>query len=458
MGCHMIFDVDQAIDTAMSSYVSENTGRDSESLESGLRSSESSPENPKRLNSPDQPAPRDQTNSNRSTNQLRRSDLLDDRSKSAIGSGLESRGDDVSKPAASYWQRIEQEVQNDREKILNRLDPQSSSIHQTNGPVQLGGDSADRIEVNSQVIQIVDSPTSKEYKSLDTSAALIQPPIMSFTPLVPLTGTDAFQGLSGRDQRQSEITWRDSLEATVSHLEEELNSQQIGLAEAERLKNFLVVLQSLDEEGSLVDWVTRFQDFKSSLPKHHFEAFTGVLSAGDGQPIDSCQLISRLKEAINEVSHSADLKIKNVAICTEVEGFGKVKKFSNLQFRPGDEILVYCEIENFTEEKSVEVSQVSSGKSDAPQTHVCRFDAQVQFLNADGETDHVTSFADIRDNCQTSRTDFYMFFRIQIPNLPPGSHLIQVRLNDKVGHKNAALPHPVAIVVKKPETFQAKQQ
>ena len=248
------------------------------------------------------------------------------------------------------------------------------------------------------------------------------PPSKDIVPETTETASDA------------DITWKDSLAATIEHLREELESQQVPSKDPQ-LNQCLKILSSVEKDPSFVSLVGKLELLKGSLPRHQYEAIRKIIQATDDK---NPNLMVELNRAVREVASSAELEINNPQLCLEVEGFGKFKKTPSPHFSPGDEVLLYCELNNFSEE----TSEQGHAKS-----RTCRFDAQVEFLDASGETNVVKSFANIQDHCQSERTDFYLFFRLQIPKLEAGQHKIQLRFTDLVGRKKATLDSPLEITV-----------
>lgn len=241
--------------------------------------------------------------------------------------------------------------------------------------------------------------------------------------------------VSGGVNEDRGINWRDSLEAAGDHLREELKSGQIGKADATQLNVLLEILDSIDGDNrSLVNLVSKMKELKESLPPHHYNALRTVIAKTKGEASSGQQLDDLFRQALDVVSETSDLGIKKAAICNEVNGFGKFNQFESNQFRPGDEFLLYCEIENF----STEDIEGAEGT-----VHQCEFKAQVEYINSKGETDHVQSLAKITDQSKSDRRDFYILFRIRIPDLAAGDHSLQVQIQDKVGRKSARLDHPI---------------
>lgn len=299
-------------------------------------------------------------------------------------------------------------------------------------PVQLDGRRADRVQ--QQLRTIYD--TINRY-DLPKPNPLLQPLIQRPVFSAP-SGTNDSEKTPIDIDPDSAITWKDSLEATIEHLKDELGSLDPRSQDAVDLTHYLNVLDSLGSNQSFVDLASRLEELRSELPPHQFQAIEHLIN-GSGKAGSS--LIAQLKTAVNQVAKTANLQLVNAAFCTQVDGFGDYVPFEQNRFRPDDEVLLYCELENFSQEP---VNDPHSAG------YRCRFDAQLEFLNADGSFDFVKSYTDIKDVCRNQREDFYLFFRFRIPRLKTGMHRLQIRITDKVGRKNATLANPITFEVAEP--------
>lgn len=281
-------------------------------------------------------------------------------------------------------------------------------------------------QINSQ------DPIPQKYQPLPP---LIQRPVIYDESIVKAHGESNELG-NQPNAPQSDISWKDSLEATIAHLEEELKSLSGPTDESENLQKCLQILNSVDNDRGFVDMVNHLKSLQESLPKPQYDALRKIIEA-TGQ--NQSSLLEQLRAAMDRVAPTANLRIQNATFCTAVNGFGKVDRFDEDRFAIDDEVLVYCELDNFAEEKATGSSNVA--------THRCRLDAQVEFINDSGETLFVESFADITDESESDRKDFYLFFRFRIPKLPIGTNRVQIRFHDKIGRKNATLESPLVFTV-----------
>ncbi|MEC9094924.1 MAG: hypothetical protein VX438_19605 [Planctomycetota bacterium] len=411
LGCNTIFNPDPAISTALQAYLPESNEPDGE-------------------------------------RQFTKSVNPGEGVKVRLGTSTALPTNNSSKPSAklSSWQKIEKELSTsasladpDRISQTNSIAKQqhrrSISDPASEAPQQHPPAKLIRIYSNQQ------QPFQKPSAPIPTFP-LIQRPIIYNQSIVE-QAIEAEQEFNPEAHRQSDISWKDSLEATIAHLHEELKSLNKDSAEAKKLEKSLNILKSVESDSSFVNLVDKLDLLDSALPPHQFNALKKVIEQTDE---DQSNLISQLRNAVQTVSQSAALKINNADFCTEVSGFGKFKKFDSQCFNAGDEVLLYCELENFSEDVHSNL--------DNETVHTSRFDAQIEFIGKTDETNYVKSFADITDQCQTNRKDYYLFFRFQIPNLEPGHHRLQIRIKDKIGQKNATLAKPIPFEVVRQEIKQ----
>jgi len=470
-GCTSIFNPDSAIDAAIAGYSSDQPSfsiddessvgkRDDQRNLNGARLTERS------LNvsagNPEFPRTQASTDS-RDVDRLQVKERVGNRNASPPP----KTQDKHEAVLQSSWDKIEQSVLSipdpDPKSAFQSLPYQFSSRSDvlSNAPVQGYGPEqksnsrgvVKETDDSSQLIQIYDRESVADKKELDNQQSpksylpLIQRSVVSDVKIPGIAfdrifETDASISQSAKRSTDTKgVNWRDSLEAAGEHLREELKSGQIGEGDAKNLTVFLEILDSIDGDNrSLVSLVGKIKDLKASLPPHHYDALRTVISQTKIDGSSGQQLDDLFRQALDVVSETSDLGIKKAAICNEVTGFGKFKQFENNRFRPGDEVLIYCEIENFSTENI---------DGEDGEVHQCEFNAQIQFVNDKGETDHVQSLAKITDQSKSNRRDFYILFQIRIPDLENGDHSLQVQIQDKVGHKTARLDQPIRFQIAK---------
>ncbi len=119
-----------------------------------------------------------------------------------------------------------------------------------------------------------------------------------------------------------------------------------------------------------------------------------------------------------EEPKARSLSVMNLAFCTEVESFGVVTKFPRYEFRPNQQVLLYCELENF----------LSSRVADGYQTQL---QGKYTILNEQGSVAFESALPKDTDLCAHKRRDFYCTYLLHIPkNLRPGQYRLRLQIED----------------------------
>lgn len=135
----------------------------------------------------------------------------------------------------------------------------------------------------------------------------------------------------------------------------------------------------------------------------------------------------QLRSATRHLTIFGDLNFRRLDICSRIFSFGRVEAFPSNDFDPGQPILLYTELENF----STEITARGAYRTN--------FDAQLQILHDNSnEPIETIDLADISDESTSERTDYFQSFELTVPShLATGSYQIRVRLRDRIGRKSA---------------------
>lgn len=158
------------------------------------------------------------------------------------------------------------------------------------------------------------------------------------------------------------------------------------------------------------------------------ETLRGLQDATDenGNPSVSRRMAQALKShraAAIRLSDIANLEVLNLAFCTEVDSFGVVTRFPRYEFRADQEVLLYCELENF-------VSHPVRGGFET------RLQGNYEIVDDQGRriTDQV--LPEDSDVCANRRRDFYIAYRLHMPQgVEPGDYQLRLVIEDMHGRK-----------------------
>ena len=125
-----------------------------------------------------------------------------------------------------------------------------------------------------------------------------------------------------------------------------------------------------------------------------------------------------LREAAGRLGELASPVVRNLAFCKEVTSFGVFKKFPKYEFKPGEEALLYCEIENLKAEST------DRGYHTSVKSHY-------QILDSRGERVAEQEFPASDDYCSSQRRDFFIPYFIWIPKrINDGAYTLQLTVED----------------------------
>ena len=135
--------------------------------------------------------------------------------------------------------------------------------------------------------------------------------------------------------------------------------------------------------------------------------------------------LSQMRAAILSLQGNAHLAIDRATFCTDIESFGNYTRFEKDEFTPGQEVLVYAELENFQSERTTDGKYRTLLKSSVRLVQDGRVIDEVQY-NATEDLSH------------SRRQDFMQGFRYQLPQrLTPGNYSLQLTIEDQLSSKSA---------------------
>ncbi|HZZ71776.1 MAG TPA: hypothetical protein VFE24_05955 [Pirellulales bacterium] len=130
-----------------------------------------------------------------------------------------------------------------------------------------------------------------------------------------------------------------------------------------------------------------------------------------------------LREASNRLAELAPLQVHNPNFCTEVQSYGVYKKFDKYDFKPGQEVLLYAEVENFVAEQT-------------PRGFHTALKTSYQIIDSRGNRVADQEFPLTEEYCQNIRRDFFVRYFIYVPKqIYNGQYTLQLSIEDTTGHK-----------------------
>ena len=127
------------------------------------------------------------------------------------------------------------------------------------------------------------------------------------------------------------------------------------------------------------------------------------------------------------------LAVQNACFASRVQGWGLVERFPTDRFRPGQEVIVYFELDNLSSEA-------------APAGHTTCIDAELRLMAADGTLVKAWSFEPIAETCRLPRHDYFARYVVTIPAAAPvGDGRLELVVTDALAGNSATAAVPLEI-------------
>ncbi len=128
--------------------------------------------------------------------------------------------------------------------------------------------------------------------------------------------------------------------------------------------------------------------------------------------------LQNLRRANEFLATVSNLEVRNAVFCTGVDSYGRYTEVAKNEFRAGQEVLLYVEVDNFSAEQlkngHYETALVGSYEiRDVARQKVDEYEFVVE-----------------KDVSRNRRRDFFIPYRVYIPNLKPGPYTLRLTVQD----------------------------
>ncbi len=222
-------------------------------------------------------------------------------------------------------------------------------------------------------------------------------------------------------------TWNSSLGEAIQKLEEEIKNNRIGdenlrLSQEMTLRFLYLANRKLE---NAVRPVEGLDDNEQEYLRYQLQALFEA-SNPDAMPVRSRRwslVMNSQRKATNKLAAASNLEVRSAAFCSDVQNYGVITKFPKYVFKPDQEVLLYCELEN------VFAQEVKNG-----------FETQLQgtyeIIDANGRrvTDQLLPME--KEICQNHRRDYFIIYKIFVPpQLESGQYQMRVTIEDMKAKK-----------------------
>jgi hypothetical protein len=125
--------------------------------------------------------------------------------------------------------------------------------------------------------------------------------------------------------------------------------------------------------------------------------------------------------------------VKNACFASRVRAWGVVDRFDTSQFQPGQELIVYFELDELASRQSAE-------------GHTTRIDTVLKLIDADGRRVHDWTFEPLEETCGSHRRDYFARYLVALPaTMPAGPCRLEVLVTDTIAGRTAQASLPLEV-------------
>ncbi len=133
--------------------------------------------------------------------------------------------------------------------------------------------------------------------------------------------------------------------------------------------------------------------------------------------------LASLRKSLSHLAAASNLEVHNATFCSKVDGFGVIEKFPQYHFRHEQEVLLYCELDNFVAEKVTDGFET-------------KLQGSYEIVNADGRRVADQTLPTDSHVCRNQRRDYFIAYRLYMPSeISPGKHTLKLTIEDLKGKK-----------------------
>jgi len=126
-----------------------------------------------------------------------------------------------------------------------------------------------------------------------------------------------------------------------------------------------------------------------------------------------------------ESAPASAFAVQNACFASRVRAWGVVDRFETAQFQPGQELIVYFELDQLASRESNE-------------GHTTRIDTVLRLVDADGRRVHEWTFEPVEETCGSHRRDYFARYLVALPaSTPTGPCRLEVAVTDTIAGRTA---------------------
>ena len=153
-----------------------------------------------------------------------------------------------------------------------------------------------------------------------------------------------------------------------------------------------------------------------------------------GRDEQMAQTVAQLRSAVQHLEILAPLSIRRADFCSQVHGFGSIETYLTNDFRPGERVIIYVELNN------LESNLSPAGTWNAVVS------GSLQILGDSSNEIEAYQLPTVEDQSTSLRTDYYHTYQITLPShLHRGSYEVRLQMKDELGNRRVSCTLPFRI-------------
>ena len=247
-------------------------------------------------------------------------------------------------------------------------------------------------------------------------------------------------GPADRVAREAELAeWQAYLAESIHLLEENSHSPARTTEEVRRQAELrLLYLAGGDRAAALrpIEGISTTQQEFWSEVVFSLSTYLDAESMPDG-PRRAAEARRHLEAALTRLGELSTLSVRNLAFCSKVNSFGIYETYPEDVFEPGQQVLLYAELENF------KCEETSAG-------FVTSLRSSYQIFDARGVRVESLDFSVTDETCRNRRRDFFMRYFIDLPTrIYDGDYTLKITIEDLKGQTSGEAT--IAFKIKEPK-------
>ncbi len=253
------------------------------------------------------------------------------------------------------------------------------------------------------------------------------PGVVTASATLPVNGKQSDVTFASASSISAGAQWNHDLAGSIAKLEKQLkespsSDESVRISQEMTLRMLYVANRQLEEAMRPIEGLT---ESERDYIRHQAQALYEA-SNPDAMPVKSRKwslVMNSQRAATDQLAAVSNLDVKTVAFCTDVQGYGVITKFPNNSFKPDQDLLLYCELEN------VAADEVKEG-----------FETQLQgsyeIIDPNGRRIADQLLPMEKEICQNHRRDYFIVYRIYTPmQIGPGNYQLRLTVEDMKAKK-----------------------